>query len=147
MITNIRYAGVMVDDLDEGLQIWRDLFDLEPVNEITTNQYGVRAQMLGVGGRPFVEVMTPADPETPIGRQMEERKNAKNPKGEGVYLIAIEVDDLEATLKHIESKGGTVIRSDGTASIAWVHPLSTKMVFIELSQAGFEGVPGTRIPS
>ena len=130
MITNIRYAGVMVDDLDEGLQIWRDLFDLEPVNEITTNQYGVRAQMLGVDGRPFVEVMTPADPETPIGR-----------------LIAIEVDDLEATLKHIESKGGTVIRSDGTVSIAWVHPLSTKMVFIELSQAGFEGVPGTRIPS
>ena len=63
------------------------------------------------------------------------------------HPVAIEVDDLEAALKHIESKGGTVIRSDGTASIAWVHPLSTKMVFIELSQAGFEGVPGTRIPS
>ena len=49
MITNIRYAGVMVDDLDEGLEIWKDLFDLEPVNEINTNQYGVRAQMPGVG--------------------------------------------------------------------------------------------------
>ena len=49
VITNIRYAGVMVDDPDERLQIWKDLFDLEPVNEINTNQYGVRAQMPRVG--------------------------------------------------------------------------------------------------
>ena len=89
--------------------------------------------------------MTPSGPETPIGCQMEERKNAKNPKGEGGYLIAIEVDDLEATLAHIESKGGTVIRSDGTSSIVWVHSPSAKMVFIELPQAGSEEVPEPRI--
>lgn len=147
MITNIRYTGVMVDDLDEGLQLWKDLFGLEPINEINTNQYGVRAQMLGLNGRPFVEVMTPASPDVPLARMMDERKNERNPYGEGVYLIAMEVEDLEETLTHIESKGGRIIRAEGNTNIAWVHPLSTKMVFIELSQKGFEGVPGQRVSS
>lgn len=147
MITDIRYTGVMVDDLDEGIQLWKDLFGLEPINEINTNQYGVRAQMLGLNGRPFVEVMTPASPDVPLARMMDERKNERNPHGEGVYLVAMEVEDLEETLTNIESKGGRIIRAEGNSNIAWVHPLSTKMVFIELSQKGFEGVPGQRISS
>ena len=62
-------------------------------------------------------------------------------------LTADTCERLTESLTHIESKSGTVIRSGGTASIAWVHSLSAKMVFTELSQAGFEGVPGTRISS
>ena len=147
MITNFRYAGVMVSDLDEGIALWKDLFDLEPINEINTNQYGVRAQMLGKDGKPFVEVMTPVGPDVPLAKMMEERKNPRNPGGEGVYLVAMEVDDLEATLKHVESKGAKVIRAEGNSNIAWIHPLSTKMVFLELSQKGFEGVPGARVGS
>ncbi len=136
MITDIRYNAVMVEDLVEGVQLWKDLFGLEELNEATTNQFGIKAQMLGYAGHPVIEVMTPAGPDTALARMMDERKNPRNPKGEGMYMIALEVDDIEATIKTIEAKGGRIQREEGNSNVAWVHPLGTKMVFIELQQQG-----------
>ena len=71
---------------------------------------------------------------------MEERKNERNPKGEGMYMVCLEVDDIEATIKNIEEKGGRIQREEGNSNVAWVHPLGTKMVFIELQQRGAGGM-------
>ena len=136
VITDIRYNAVMVEDLDEGLKVWKDMFGLEALTEVSTNQFGVTAVMLGRDGQPVIEVMTPANPETALARMMNERKNPRNPKGEGLYMIALEVDDIEATIKQIESEGGRITREDGNSNVAWVHPLATHMVFVELQQKG-----------
>ncbi len=136
MITDIRYNAVMVEDFDEGIQLWKEMFGLEELNEASTNQFGVKAVMLGHNGQPVIEVMTPAGPETALARMMEERKNPRNPKGEGMYMICLEVDDIEATIKNIESRGGRIQREEGNSNVAWIHPLSSKMVFIELQQRG-----------
>jgi methylmalonyl-CoA epimerase len=136
MITDIRYTAVMVEDLEEGIKLWRDFFGLEPLNEVRTNQFGIKAQMLGVNGQPVIEVMTPANKDTALARMMEERKNPRNPNGEGIYMIAVEVDDIEATIKQIQSKGGRVMREEGNSNVAWVHPVGLKMVFVELQQKG-----------
>ncbi len=74
MITDIRYVAVMVENLEEGVKVWQNLLGLEPLNEPSVNQYGIRAQMLGYQGRPVVEVMEPASPESALARLMEERK-------------------------------------------------------------------------
>jgi len=140
MITDIRYTAVMVEDLEEGVQMWKDLFGLEELNQARGNQFGIRAQMLGHNGQPVIEVMTPAGPETALARMMEERKNERNPKGEGMYMVCLEVDDIEATIKNIEEKGGRIQREEGNNNVAWVHPLGTKMVFIELQQRGAGGM-------
>ena len=136
MITDIRYNAVMVEDLEEGVQVWKNLFGLEALNEASTNQFGVRSVMLGHNGKPVIEIMTPGGPNAPLARMMEERKNPRNPKGEGIYMMALEVDDLDATIKQIESTGGRVTREEGSSTVAWVHPLSARMVFIELQQRG-----------
>ena len=136
MITDIRYNAVMVDDLDEGVKVWTYFFGLGPLNEVRTNQFGIKAQMLGNNGHPVIEVMTPAGPDTALARMMNERKNDRNPKGEGMYMIAVEVDDIEATIKGIESKGGRVQREEGNSNVAWVHPVGMHMVFVELQQRG-----------
>ncbi len=136
MITDIRYNAVMVADLDEGLKVWKDMFGLEALTEASTNQFGIRAVMLGKDGQPVIEVMTPASPESALARMMEERKNPRNPNGEGLYMIALEVDDIDATISTIESQGGRVTREEGNSNVAWVHPLSTRMVFVELQQKG-----------
>ncbi|MBI4236275.1 MAG: VOC family protein [Chloroflexi bacterium] len=136
MITDIRYVAVMVESLDEGVKVWQGLFGLEPVNQPTANAFGIRAQMLGQKGQPVIEVMEPASPSSALARMMEERKNPRNPRGEGIYMIAVEVDDLAKTIKEIEAKGGRVAREEGNTNVAWVHPLSLHQVFIELQQRG-----------
>lgn len=136
MITDIRYNAVMVEDLDEGLKVWKDMFGLEALTEASTNSFGIKAVMLGLNGQPVIEVMTPANSDVPLAKMMEERKNPRNPRGEGIYMMALEVDDIDATIKQIESQGGRVQREDGNSNVAWVHPLSTHMVFIELQQKG-----------
>jgi catechol 2,3-dioxygenase-like lactoylglutathione lyase family enzyme len=134
MITDIRYVAVMVENLEEGVKVWQNLLGLEPLNEPSVNQYGIRAQMLGYQGRPVVEVMEPASPESALARLMEERKNPRNPRGEGVYMLSVEVDDLQETLRRIEANGGRVTREEGNDRVAWVHPLSLRHVFIELQE-------------
>ena len=136
MITDIRYNAVMVEDLEEGVQLWKDLFGLEELSQARENQFGIKAQMLGHNGQPIIEIMTPAGPETALARMMDERKNERNAKGEGMYMICLEVDDIKATIENIEAKGGKIQREEGNDNVAWVHPLGTKMVFIELQQRG-----------
>ena len=136
MITDIRYNAVMVEDLEEGVQLWKDLFGLEELSQARENQFGIKAQMLGHNGQPIIEIMTPAGPETALARMMDERKNERNLKGEGMYMICLEVDDIKATIENIEAKGGRIQREEGNDNVAWVHPLGTKMVFIELQQRG-----------
>ena len=136
MITDIRYNAVMVENLEEGVQLWKDLFGLEELSQARENQFGIKAQMLGHNGQPIIEIMTPAGPETALARMMDERKNERNAKGEGMYMICLEVDDIKATIENIEAKGGRIQREEGNDNVAWVHPLGTKMVFIELQQRG-----------
>ena len=136
MITDIRYNAVMVEDLEEGVQLWKDLFGLEELSQARENQFGIKAQMLGHNGQPIIEIMTPAGPETALARMMDERKNERNAKGEGMYMICLEVDDIKATIATIDAKGGRIQREEGNDNVAWVHPLGTKMVFIELQQRG-----------
>ena len=136
MITDIRYNAVMVENLEEGVQLWKDLFGLEELSQARENQFGIKAQMLGHNGQPIIEIMTPAGPETALARMMNERKNERNAKGEGMYMICLEVDDIKATIENIEAKGGKIQREEGNDNVAWVHPLGTKMVFIELQQRG-----------
>ena len=105
MITDIRYNAVMVEDLDEGLKVWKDMFGLEALTEASTNSFGIKAVMLGLNGQPVIEVMTPANSDVPLAKMMEERKNPRNPKGEGIYMMALEVDDIDASYAHLLTKG------------------------------------------
>ena len=140
MSTNIKYNAVMVANLEEGVEIWSKMFGLEPLNKISTNQFGVTAQMLGVDGEAVIEVMTPANADTALARMMEERKNERNPLGEGLYMVCLEVDDVQSTLTNIEKMGGKVIREEGNDKVAWVHPLNLKMVLVELQEKGYSNM-------
>ena len=84
--------------------------------------------------------MTPANPDTALARMMEERKNERNPLGEGLYMVCLEVDDVQSTLANIEKMGGKVIREEGNDKVAWVHPLNLKMVLVELQEKGYSNM-------
>ena len=56
-------------------------------------------------------------------------------------MISLEVDDLRETVKQVRSSGGRITGLDeneepskDTLSV-WIHPMSSKGVFIELRQS------------
>ena len=75
----------------------------------------------------FIELVAPTNSEGAVGRAIESR-------GEGLHTLAMEVDDLDATVKELESKGVQLIGVGGPQ--VFIHPKSANGILVQLTQAG-----------
>ena len=132
MWKNIRYFSVAVTNLDEGIKLYQDIFGLKQMSPVRETRWGFRNVMMGNGQRSFVEIIEPVNPDSALSRFMKERSRPQNPHGEGVYIIGVDVDDFEATIKQIRDGGGKVTQEADSPDVAWVHPLTARYTFIEL---------------
>ena len=128
---------VAVKDINQGVETFTKLFGLKPLEPIGQRRWGFLACGLGPteDSEPLLIVVQPNDPNSPLARFMKERSNPLNPDGEGIYLAALEVDNVSETVEEIKAGGGRVIEEDESPNVAWIHPLSTHYAFIELQQA------------
>jgi methylmalonyl-CoA/ethylmalonyl-CoA epimerase len=91
----------------------------------------VRVSFFPVGDSE-IELLESMSPDGPIAKYIE-----KN--GEGIQHVALRVDDLEAALAELKSRGVRLIDEKprygaGGAKIAFVHPKSTGGILLELSE-------------
>jgi len=127
----IDHIGIATRHLDEGLKIWRDALGLTVDASEEVAEQGVRIAMLPIGDT-HVELLEAMSPESAVGRFITKR-------GPGIHHIAIEVDDINASLADLKSKGARLIDETprvgaGGCLIAFVHPSSTNGVLLELVQ-------------
>ena len=127
----IDHIGIATADLDEGLKVWRDALGLTVDASEEVAEQGVRIAMLPVGDT-HVELLEALSAESAVGRFLAKR-------GPGIHHIAIEVDDIDASLADLKSKGARLIDETprvgaGGCLIAFVHPSSTNGVLLELVQ-------------
>jgi predicted enzyme related to lactoylglutathione lyase len=127
-----QYFSVAVRDLEEGMKRYEQFFGLKPVGEITEQRWGFRGVMLGTDEGAILEMIAPQRDDSALKRFMDLRQGDAYPDGEGLYLVGMQVADLEATVKRIESAGGKITREADSPNAAWVHPLSNGNVFVEL---------------
>jgi predicted enzyme related to lactoylglutathione lyase len=132
MWQEIKYFSVAVTDLEAGIKVYEDMFDLKPMTEITETRWGFRAVMLGNGDRMQVEMVQPSNPESPLARFMKERSRSQNQHGEGIYIIGVAVDNLAESVARVRQHGGKVAQDPELPNLAWVHPLTSKYVLLEL---------------
>ena len=124
MIEGIGHVGIIVSNLDEAVNLYCELLDLEkPAEFVDWPDEGMRHAMLKVGNQAF-EVMEPA-PGSALAKFIEQR-------GEGIHHLNLQVSDMGSLVKSLKEKGATVIERD--ESRAFLHPKSTKGVLIELAQ-------------
>ncbi len=133
LFKGIRYFSVAVRDLEEAIGIYAGL-GMEQNSPVREARWGFRNTMMGHEGQNLVELIQVSDANSALGRFMKSRANSDNPEGEGIYLVSMEVDDLPATIERIQSAGGRVATDPESPNTAWVHPLSTRFAFLELSQ-------------
>jgi methylmalonyl-CoA epimerase len=132
-VRGIHHLGLAVVDLDEAIATYERLFDARLEHRQPLEEQGVEAASMLVGeGR--IELVTPTAEDTPVGRFLARR-------GPGMHHVALEAEDLQATLEELESSGVELIdkvprRGLFGLEVAFVHPDSVHGVLTEVVSSG-----------
>ena len=127
----IDHIGIATEHLEDGLAIWRDALGLTVQETEEVAEQRVRVAMLPIGDT-RVELLEPTTPDSAVGKFLAKR-------GPGIHHIAVEVEDINAALAELKSKGARLIDEKprigaGGCLVAFVHPTSTHGVLLELVQ-------------
>ena len=125
------HVGIAVSDLQASLAFFKDVLGLhvESTEEIASQR--VRATFLNTG-QSTLEMLEATAPDSPIARFVEKR-------GPGMHHVALRVEDIEAALAHLKSRGIRLIDekprpgAEG-ALVAFIHPSASHGVLVELKQ-------------
>lgn len=136
MLTKLTNFSIAVSDIQDAIDQYCKLFNLQQMRPTSSpSQYGFRTAWLGNGEDAFIELLEPTDENGAIARFLKAR-------GEGVYLVAFDTEDLVAAVRHVRENGGRItgIPRDEEPTpetrVVWVHPATTKGVFIQLQRPG-----------
>jgi len=124
MLGDVIELSIVVKDLAAAIKRFGTLFDLKVHERMEVKQFGFKNAILPLG-RGHIELMQPIDPSSAVARFLEKR-------GEGVYLVGFEVEDVTASTKKLQERGARVAQPDPNVPLAWVHPKETHGVFVEL---------------
>ena len=127
-IKKVNHIAIVVVNIDEGLDFWRDQLGLEldHIEDVPSQASKVAFMPVGEGE---IELVQPTDMETGLGKYLEKR-------GEGMHHICIEVDDIEVALDDLKTKGVRLIddvpHNLPGRRMAFIHPKAANGVLIEL---------------
>ena len=131
IIKAINHVAVVVDDMEKSLTFWRDALGIE-LHELRD----VPAEKSQVAFLPLagteVELVLPTTDDSGLAKYLDKC-------GPGLHYLCLEVDDVEAMLAQLKSKGVRLINeqprttADGK-KYAFIHPESTGGVLVELYQ-------------
>ncbi|MBI5210649.1 MAG: methylmalonyl-CoA epimerase [Elusimicrobia bacterium] len=125
------HIAVAVRDLDEASRFYREVLGLAGSGEETVPGQKVRVGFFSAGDA-SIELVQPTSPDSPVAKFLQTR-------GPGLHHLAFEVDDLEAEMERLRSKGASFIdakpRPGSHASlVAFLHPKCSGGVLVELCQ-------------
>ncbi len=133
MFTRIHNVVIAVKNLDEASGLWQKNFGLKPARSGELPNLGIKNVIYQVGNG-TVELMEPLNAEQgPVAKFLQT-------KGEGLYMIELEVDDVDKAVKEMQAKGVRLIGADpesrAKGGLVFIHPQATKGVLIQLVPKG-----------
>jgi methylmalonyl-CoA epimerase len=129
MFTKIRVVHIAVNSVKDTVKDYSERFGLKVSRSGEMPELGIRNAMLPIGDA-VIEFIEPIDREQgPLARFLKNR-------GEGVYMMGWEVDNLEETIQSLQKKGVRLTNADPEArskvANVFIHPKSAHGVMIEL---------------
>lgn len=129
MIRKINHIGIAVKNIEDAAKLYTDGLGLEVHDVENVEEYKLKIAMIPVG-ESKIELVEPTDPDGAIAKYIEKR-------GEGLHHLALEVEDIEATLDLLKAKGIPLIDEKprigaGGTKVAFLHPRGANRVSIEL---------------
>ncbi len=126
----INHVAIVVQDIDAALNFWEQTFgvELDHVEDVPSQKSKVAFLPLGESE---IELVQPTTTDSGLASFLEKR-------GEGMHHICIEVEDIDATLAELKSKGVRLINDVPEElpgrKMAFVHPKAANGVLVELYQ-------------
>lgn len=134
MLTKLSHVEMIVKSLDEMTRTYEKLFGIKPSSPIMNlTNGGVKARLFPFGVDCTLAVSEPTDPNSNAARVLEKR-------GEGIFLLAVEVDDLDKQIETLKEEGVQFTLGNlapGLPQVCWVHPKHTHGILMELIPKGF----------
>ncbi len=127
MIKQISHLGMAVKDLEEARKFYRTVFGLESSDPIIGGDGTIKVSMVDVGNA-VIELLQPIGKEGVMAKFLEKR-------GEGFHHICYEVDNINAEIASLKSKGMDVLgepRPGAEGMSVFLHPRGTHGVLVEL---------------
>ena len=128
--TRIDHIAVVVKDLEAVVATYQHNFDLEKAGGGEVPALGIHNAFLQIGDA-RIELMTPTSATGPVADFLEQR-------GEGMYLLSLEVEDLGEAVARLQDTGARVRVAEGSTGqrLAFVSPKSTHGVLLQLLERG-----------
>ena len=135
MFNKVRAIHVAVNSVDDAARDYADNFGIEAFSKDASPELGIRNALLQIGDS-VIEFIEPYNPgEGPVAKFLDK-------KGEGVYMTALEVDNIDKTVGDLKSRGVPLINADQEARDkgipVFIHPKASHGLMIELIEANHE---------
>jgi len=132
MFNKIRAVHIAVKNVEEAAKQYTDNFGITVSQSGTMPNLGIKNALIPIGDA-VIELIEPINAEEgPIAQFLKNR-------GEGVYMVALEVPNLDAAIKSFKEKGVRLISDDPESRAqgipVFIHPKSTRGLLVELVQA------------
>jgi methylmalonyl-CoA/ethylmalonyl-CoA epimerase len=130
-VRRVEHVAIAVKDMQAVVRIFRDQLGLPFEYEEDFPQYQTRIAMFPVG-QTYLELLEATGPDSDVAKWLGE-------KGQGLYHVCLEVEDIEAALAELRAKGVPLLderprAGHGGSRIAFLDPRGTGDVLIELAQ-------------
>jgi methylmalonyl-CoA epimerase len=125
----LHHIGIAVGSLEAARAVFEKMLGKRADGEEVVEEQKVRVAMFQVG-ESRLELLEATSADSALARSIAKR-------GEGLHHIALEVENLAATLRELEHAGVRLIdreprRGAGNELVAFLHPSSAAGVLIEL---------------
>jgi methylmalonyl-CoA/ethylmalonyl-CoA epimerase len=131
-VKRVEHVAIAVHNMKDVMRVFQDKLGLALEYEEDFPQYATKIAMYPVG-ETYLELLEATGAGSDVGTWIAE-------KGQGLYHICLEVDDIEAALGELRGKGVKLLDErprigHGGSLIAFIDPRSTADVLVELMQA------------
>jgi len=134
MFDRISHIGVVVNDIQQALSIWRDRLGFKQFAEAHFDAEGIHSVFLSLSGQPgemSIELMEPFDKKdmtNPIARRLAN-------SGEGFYHLAVVTGDVVVSGKTLAERSFPIIERPPVGKATegrWlIHPKAANGIMIE----------------
>src|SRR5471032_1835522 len=126
------HVGIAVKDLQAALAFYRDALGLHVETPEDVASQRVRAHFIPTG-QASLELLEATSSDSAIAKYVEKR-------GPGLHHITLRVDDIQAALDQLKSRGIRLVDEQPRAGaegalVAFVHPAAAHGVLVELKQS------------
>ena len=124
-IKGLDHDDIRVEDFDAAVATWKDKLGMVLDRTDESEALGIKQAFFNMDNGGYVEIVAPTNADAAVGKALASR-------GEGLHTLALEVDDLDATIKDFEASGVQLI-GVGSPQV-YVHPKSANGMLLQLNQ-------------